>query len=68
MAEYLILQDNEHLQGFSVGEYFDFTVASAKNPASYKYIVQNSRHVLRDISEIVGNSVLTPSQNLFSNF
>ena len=53
---------------FRVNQYFDFIIVSATNAASYKYIVLNGISTFRDISEFVGNSVLTPSQNSFNKF
>ena len=42
---------------------FDFTIINAKSAVLLKYWVQKIADVLRDVSEIVGNSVLIPSQN-----
>lgn len=56
---------------FRVDCYFDFITINAETITSYKSL-QNDRRVKRSIvritSEIAGNSVLIPSQNLFNIF
>lgn len=48
---------------FRVGQYFDFIIVNAENGILYKYLVQNGKNVLIDISEVIGNSILIPGQN-----
>ena len=52
---------------FRVDQYFDFII-SAENTTLHKYTVQNGRKMFRAILEIVGSSVLIPSQNSLDNF
>ena len=51
-----------------VAQYFDFIVINAENTTLHKYTVQNGRSMFRAISEIVGNSVLIPSQYSLNDF
>lgn len=46
-----------------LGQYFDFIIVSAENGILYKYLVQNGKSKLIDISEVIGNSVLILGQN-----
>lgn len=53
---------------FKVDRYFAFIMVSAENSALQKFVVHNSRRILKAISEIVGNSVLIPKQNSLTLF
>jgi hypothetical protein len=53
---------------FRVDQYFYFKLILAGKFALHKYIIQNGRSVFGAISEMVGNSVLIPNQNVFSGF
>lgn len=50
-----------------VGIYFDFIIVRAENTVSHKHTTKG-QDVLGAISEVVGNSVLIPSQNSINNF
>lgn len=43
-----------------------FIIGNFEDDILRKYLVQNGRHVFRAISDIVGNSVLTSSQDSFT--
>lgn len=53
---------------FRVYLHFDFIVFSAEDAALHKYVVQDSRSMVKAISEIGGNSVQISSHNLFNDF
>lgn len=58
----MVRQGIEHLQ------HFDFITGSAEDVILHKYVVQNGRRVFRAISDMVGNSVLTSSQDSCTEF
>lgn len=47
---------------FRVDCNFDFAMRNTKNATPYKIIVQSVRNMLRNILEIIGNSVLIPDK------
>lgn len=51
----------------SIDQYFRLVIFNAENSTLLKHIMQNGRSVFRAISEIVGNSILIPSQNSLNN-
>lgn len=53
--------DSAGLGIFNVCWYFDLKISSAENTALHSHIVQNSRIVLKPISEIIVNPVLIPT-------
>lgn len=68
MAEYLVPLEAGHLGCLSeFGGYFRFIIIQTENAASHKYTAQTTG-VVRAIPEIVGNSMLIPSQDSFNRF
>lgn len=64
-----MLQDIENSQVFfRADRCFNFIVTKAENVAWYKYVVQNNRRLVRNISGIIGGSVPIPNQNSFNTF
>lgn len=53
---------------FGVGWSFDFLVTNTETVSCHIDVVQDSRNNFRPFSDIAGNSVLIPNQNLFNSF
>jgi hypothetical protein len=48
-----------------VNQYFDCIISNAEKIASNKFLIPNSRNVIRAILEIIGSSVLIPNQKKY---
>lgn len=51
---------------FIIKQHFDFIIVNIKKALSNNKVIPNGRSLLKVISEIIGNSVLILSQNLFN--